>query len=123
MADFRINVIIDPRGAQRGGRQVRGELRGIETAADRVRGALVRAFGAISVGLAVRELGRLADAYTGIQNRLRTVIDDQQEVNRVTDELFQIANRTRGPVEALTCLLYTSPSPRDGATSRMPSSA
>ena len=24
---------------------------------------------------------------------------------------------------ALTCLLYTSPSPRDGATSRMPSSA
>ena len=26
-------------------------------------------------------------------------------------------------VEALCCLLYTSPSPRDGATSRMPSSA
>ena len=26
-------------------------------------------------------------------------------------------------VEFMTCLLYTSPSPRDGATSRMPSSA
>ena len=26
-------------------------------------------------------------------------------------------------VELRTCLLYTSPSPRDGATSRMPSSA
>ena len=26
-------------------------------------------------------------------------------------------------VQAPTCLLYTSPSPRDGATSRMPSSA
>ena len=26
-------------------------------------------------------------------------------------------------VEVLYCLLYTSPSPRDGATSRMPSSA
>ena len=28
-----------------------------------------------------------------------------------------------GPVPLPTCLLYTSPSPRDGATSRMPSSA
>ena len=26
-------------------------------------------------------------------------------------------------IEAKDCLLYTSPSPRDGATSRMPSSA
>ena len=28
-----------------------------------------------------------------------------------------------GNYRYLTCLLYTSPSPRDGATSRMPSSA
>ena len=28
-----------------------------------------------------------------------------------------------GSMAAYTCLLYTSPSPRDGATSRMPSSA
>ena len=27
------------------------------------------------------------------------------------------------PLDDFTCLLYTSPSPRDGATSRMPSSA
>ena len=27
------------------------------------------------------------------------------------------------PATIMTCLLYTSPSPRDGATSRMPSSA
>ena len=27
------------------------------------------------------------------------------------------------PAKRITCLLYTSPSPRDGATSRMPSSA
>ena len=29
----------------------------------------------------------------------------------------------RNADEAVSCLLYTSPSPRDGATSRMPSSA
>ena len=28
-----------------------------------------------------------------------------------------------GPLESMICLLYTSPSPRDGLLSRMPSSA
>ena len=35
-------------------------------------------------------------------------------------EIFQIG--VRNP-QGLTCLLYTSPSPRDGLLSRMPSSA
>ena len=34
---------------------------------------------------------------------------------------YETANRTRGRLES--CLLYTSPSPRDGLLSRMPSSA
>ena len=34
-----------------------------------------------------------------------------------------IALRNRWRRQALTCLLYTSPSPRDGLLSRMPSSA
>ena len=38
------------------------------------------------------------------------------EVNS-KDQLIEIANITKG------CLLYTSPSPRDLSTSRMPSSA
>ena len=33
------------------------------------------------------------------------------------------SQRTRGHRQHLTCLLYTSPSPRDGLLSRMPSSA
>ena len=46
---------------------------------------------------------------------------------RITDHLMS-AERTLGTVkndieENLTCLLYTSPSPRDLSTSRMPSSA
>ena len=41
----------------------------------------------------------------------------------------ETGRRPQGPIRLLTnlsyfgCLLYTSPSPRDGATSRMPSSA
>ena len=43
----------------------------------------------------------------------------------VTQAALQRARDGQGPtfVEAYTCLLYTSPSPRDGLLSRMPSSA
>ena len=34
-----------------------------------------------------------------------------------------VMQRMQGAVHALTCLLYTSPSPRDRTRSRMPSSA
>ena len=34
-----------------------------------------------------------------------------------------IESLPKGEVALIPCLLYTSPSPRDGATSRMPSSA
>ena len=37
--------------------------------------------------------------------------------------MFYYVSRVFQRARAQTCLLYTSPSPRDGATSRMPSSA
>src|SRR5664279_3166366 len=44
---------------------------------------------------------------------------------RTHKRLVDILEPTSGTIEALTklCLLYTSPSPRDGLLSRMPSSA
>jgi len=38
-------------------------------------------------------------------------------------KLIEIRKRLRGVIEAIGCLLYTSPSPRDRTRSRMPSSA
>ena len=37
--------------------------------------------------------------------------------------LFQLGSKYKNPVLVGCCLLYTSPSPRDGLLSRMPSSA
>eukprot|EP00831_Metopus_contortus_P060371 TRINITY_DN5227_c0_g2_i5.p1 TRINITY_DN5227_c0_g2~~TRINITY_DN5227_c0_g2_i5.p1 ORF type:complete len:254 (-),score=58.83 TRINITY_DN5227_c0_g2_i5:147-908(-) len=44
------------------------------------------------------------------------VVEEKEEEENVSEEELQ-------PVSLLTCLLYTSPSPRDLSTSRMPSSA
>ena len=38
-------------------------------------------------------------------------------------EIFEMFEKTIGSTKATDCLLYTSPSPRDGLLSRMPSSA
>ena len=49
------------------------------------------------------------------------VISQGELAEALEDELF--ARRQTEGEKAYTCLLYTSPSPRDGLLSRMPSSA
>ena len=55
------------------------------------------------------------DTPYGLTNYIQT--EDQEKVKRVARKLRS------GMIVANTCLLYTSPSPRDLSTSRMPSSA
>ena len=45
------------------------------------------------------------------------------DANSVVTALMDFASNLKAYGETNNCLLYTSPSPRDGATSRMPSSA
>ena len=50
--------------------------------------------------------------------------DNQENVEGAYyDEVKAIVRETTGAKEVFVCLLYTSPSPRDGLLSRMPSSA
>jgi len=100
ITDFRINVIVDPAQAPRGIATVERSLTQVENKADKMRGAIARALTGVSVAILVRELGQLADAYTNVQNRLRTVTDDQERLGVVTDEVFAIADRTRSAFDA-----------------------
>ena len=60
---------------------------------------------------------------TGVTQQIHKVIDNDYRDHKLTaapDLLTQAATLNPG---TSTCLLYTSPSPRDGLLSRMPSSA
>ena len=58
------------------------------------------------------------------KEELRSIADDDKEIqDRFYKNLKFGTGGMRGIMGAGTCLLYTSPSPRDGLLSRMPSSA
>jgi tape measure domain-containing protein len=61
---------------------------------------------AIATAVLVRKLVNVADTFTTMQNRLKIVTSSTAELAVVTDELFQVANRTRSQFEA-TATVYS----------------
>lgn len=102
MTDFVIRVIVDPSNANRGVSSVERGLNRLEGAGGRVGTALGKAFaGLVATGTLV-QIGQLADTYTRLQNRLRTVTSGQEQLTEVTGKLFEISNRTRSSFESTT---------------------
>ena len=71
-----------------------------------------------------------ACVFVEVQQQKRTTIEDKKGKDKTTEGDGEsevegvVGGSTRGTrLEPHTCLLYTSPSPRDGLLSRMPSSA
>lgn len=52
-----------------------------------------------AAGAAVKQVIDLGDAYTTLQNKLQNVTTSQAQVNLLTNELFELANRTRSGVD------------------------
>ena len=54
-----------------------------------------------------------------LRANVRQVVDEQERFCKDVQAAVAVSRETKGKI----CLLYTSPSPRDLSTSRMPSSA
>jgi len=109
MTDFRIVVTIDPSGAKRGGKSVENSLRGIEKKQKDVKkssSGLATALKAVAASLAVREVVQAASTYQDLQNKLRLVTTGTENLADITEELFAVAQRTRGSYEG-TVDLYS----------------
>lgn len=82
------------------------QLGGRALSAERNVFLLRRALRNLGIGVAAAGVVRLADSYVILQNRLSTVTNSQRELNVVTQELFDISERTRSSLNA-TVELYT----------------
>lgn len=94
MAAERITIIVDEKGA----RVVKRRLASVgTTASGSAQGVnlLRTALGALGGALVLRQMLRLADSFTLIQNRLRLVTTGTENLTSVTQELLAISNRTR----------------------------
>ena len=86
----------------RGINRVQRQLSAVGATSDRTRKSVVGLGGAISgLGalLAVRQVVAYADSYTELQNRMRLVTNSSEEVANATQNIFDIASRTRGNIE------------------------
>lgn len=106
MVDFRIRVIVDPSGAVQGSRQANASINSIGTTASRVQQTVARLFAFAGAAEGTRRLVQLADTFTNIQNRLNTVTATTAQTAAVTQELFNVAQRTRTSFQA-TAEIYT----------------
>ncbi|EPG7852757.1 tape measure protein, partial [Acinetobacter baumannii] len=99
--ESRLVIVIDSQNAERNARNLGNELVSIERkgefASKSMDGLSVatRALagymaGLVTVGAAISKM----DAYTGLQNRLKLVTNNQAELNKATEDTFQIAQRT-----------------------------
>lgn len=99
--ESRLVIVIDSQNAERNARNLGNELDSIERKGDYASKSMdglsvaTRALagymaGLVTVGAAISKM----DAYTGLQNRLKLVTNNQAELNKATEDTFQIAQKT-----------------------------
>lgn len=107
MVDRVIRIVLDSSGVRSGSQEIEGRLGNIDRSTRRVATSLRRlgaAIGITSAGVAIRQIVGLANSYQQLSNRVRVAVGEQGDLNGTLDELFEIADRTRAPIEAITQL-------------------
>jgi lambda family phage tail tape measure protein len=107
MATERFDIVFSTRGTREVRREIAGIGSGSASAAssvDFLRNSLI----AIGSAQIIRGLVSIADTYQNVQNRLRQVTSGTDELRVVTEELFDIANKTRVGFEETSQLYFRS---------------
>ncbi len=95
MANFNVEVIVDPTKAVKGSKQAEKSLKKIEQQADKLRKSIRNVFAGVGTGFLVAQIVQLTDSYTNLQNRLRVVTNGTGELAKATGNLYNIARETR----------------------------
>lgn len=104
----KLQLSVDSRQVKEANKDLKGlEQQGgrTEKATDQLGAAFRRVVGPLAAYLSTRQIIQAADAWTTINNRLRLVTDSTEELLAAQNDVFEIAQRSRQPLEA-TAELY-----------------
>jgi len=91
MAEFWVKVKVDPSGAQRGAKQVKGALGGVEQRAKQLHGMLMRTFGAIGlaagVGVTIKTLADFSQEMSTVRAITQATAADFTQLREVAKDL------------------------------------
>jgi len=93
--DIRVVLRLDSSDFDRGIAGVNTKLNNLETTGSGVASSLKGAFAAIVGAATIDQFIRMADAITGLQNKLQVVVGSQQAANDAFNQITGIASRTR----------------------------
>lgn len=108
MTDRYIRIRVDTKGAVKNARMLNNEVERIDDTAKKSTFQLSKlavAISAVITAQSLRTLARYLDSWTNIQNKLRLVTRDTEQLTAVTDTLFEVAQRSRVDLES-TVILY-----------------
>lgn len=104
-----IKIKVTSKGAKRSVDSLDGSMRRLGASADNTNKALGRlsqVAAAVGGALAANQVIRYADAFTSAQNQIRQTTKTTEQLTQRTNQLFEIANRSRVAIGA-TAELYT----------------
>ena len=92
------------RGMDRAGRSAKKTGKDIENSLNKSIDSAARSLrnfaGIAGIGFSVQQITQYADAFTGLQNRLRLVTDSQGQLAKATTDLFDISLRTAQNIDS-----------------------
>lgn len=100
----KVVLTLDQSQFKKGMSSARGEIQKTEKAGTSAFGKMKTAFAAIAGAAAIQQIGSLADSYTSLQNRLRSVTSTQEEANEAFKLVREVANSTRSDLSAVAGL-------------------
>ena len=107
MAEFNVQVVVDPSRATTGSRRVRRELRGVENAAERVRTRIAAAFAVLGstafLANAIRQTSRFQTAIAEISTLVDTAVVD---INRLQEAALAQAGQFGSDAQTQAAALY-----------------
>lgn len=90
-----IRIKLDAAQANRGVAQLDNNMRRAGKATDALQTSLSRVASAVAAALSARQIIAYADAYTNLQNKLKIVTRDSENLAAVSSELLRISNESR----------------------------